>query len=170
MQHTSIALPVALALIVLVVAAVVRAKGSVAKPRYKPSRILTDNETEFYWRLRQALPDELIFPQVAMSALIQPVTSGKQRFSDFGRIAQKRVDFAIYDQMFGLIAVVELDDRTHDAKKDAIRDAYLASAGIRTVRFQSKAKPDASEIRTKVFPPVYRKPEAHLKAVDADAT
>lgn len=163
MQQTSIVFLVVIAVIFLLFAAVVTAKVA-AKPRYKPSRILTDNETEFYWRLRRALPDELIFPQVAMSALIQPATSGKQWRSDFGRIAQKRVDFAIFNQMLELIAVVELDDRTHDAKKDAIRDAHLASAGVRTVRFQSKAKPDASAIRTTLFPPVYKKPSENKLA------
>ena len=39
-----------------------------------------------------------------------------------------------------LVAIVELDDRTHLAAADVRRDAYTASAGIRTLRFESKNK------------------------------
>ncbi|KXU84340.1 hypothetical protein CR51_42150 [Caballeronia megalochromosomata] len=123
-----------------------------AKPRYRAVPLLTGNEKEFFERLRRALPEALIFPQVAMSAIIQPISSGKQRTIDFRRISQKRVDYAVYDRHLTLIAVVELDDRTHDATRDAVRDAYLASAGIRTIRFQSKTKPDVNGIRSALFP------------------
>ncbi len=63
------------------------------------------------------------------------------------RIAQKRIDYAVYDAAMTLRAVIELDDRTHNAKQDALRDSYLASAGIVTLRFQSKRKPSPAEIQ-----------------------
>ncbi|MDR5736000.1 DUF2726 domain-containing protein [Caballeronia sp. LZ025] len=128
------------------------ASNVAAKPQYRAVPLLTANEKEFFERLRRALPEALIFPQVAMSAIIQPISSGKQRTIDFRRISQKRVDYAVYDRQLALVAVVELDDRTHDAARDAVRDAYLASAGIRTIRFQSKAKPDENGIRSALFP------------------
>jgi hypothetical protein len=49
--------------------------------------------------------------------------------------------------------VVELDDRTHSKAKDQLRDARLAQGGFRTVRFQSRQKPPAAEIRAAVLPP-----------------
>lgn len=37
---------------------------------YRARKLMTDNEAEFFGRLVVALPDHYIFPQVAMSALI----------------------------------------------------------------------------------------------------
>lgn len=123
-------------------------KAAEGRARYKAREIMTPNEIEFFRRLNAALPDYWIFTQVAMSALIQPdMGQGKAYMSAFGKIAQKRVDYAIYDDYMNLVAVVELDDRTHNKRNDAIRDAYMASAGIRTIRFESRRKPDTETIR-----------------------
>lgn len=138
------------AIVVLAVLATVM-KAMEGKTRYKARQIMTPNEIEFFRRLHAALPGHWIFTQVAMSALIQPdMGQGKAYMSAFGRIAQKRVDYAIYDDYMNLVAVVELDDRTHNKRNDAIRDAYMASAGIRTIRFESRRKPDAEAIRQAV--------------------
>lgn len=142
---------VAIALVVLALAGASKSSNS-RIPKYKAQAILTPNETEFFQRLRRALPEEYIFPQVAMSALIGPVSQGKANLSDFRRIAQKRVDYAVYTRNLKIVAVIELDDRTHIARRDAKRDAYLRSAGIRTVRFESRAKPDEAQIREALYP------------------
>ncbi|MFM0051497.1 DUF2726 domain-containing protein [Caballeronia grimmiae] len=149
-MQSHIAPVVVIALLVAIVAVI--ASKAVAKPRYRAVPLLTSNEKEFFERLRRALPEALIFPQVAMSAIIEPISNGKQGTIDFRRISQKLVDYAVYDRQLALVAVVELDDRTHDAARDAVRDGYLASAGIRTIRFQSKAKPDENGIRAALFP------------------
>lgn len=49
-------------------------------------------------------------------------------------------------------AIVELDDRTHDPDKDALRDALTGSAGIQTIRFESCRKPNARQIRAAMLP------------------
>ena len=130
-------------------------KASVGKSAYKAKNLLTDNELEFFWRLTRALPDLFIFPQVAMSALIDPTaTPGTKAFmSSFGRISQKRVDYALYDTGLRLLCIVELDDKTHQVSKDEARDRLLKSVGIRTIRWNSKNKPSASEIQNQVFQP-----------------
>ncbi|MDR5777134.1 MULTISPECIES: DUF2726 domain-containing protein [unclassified Caballeronia] len=145
-------LPVAVIVLLTVMIVIIATKAVISKPRYKAVPLLTPNETEFFERLRRALPETSIFPQVAMSAIIQPRATGKQRVVDLRRISQKRFDYAVYDKHLTLLAVVELDDRTHDSARDAVRDAYLSSAGIRTIRFQSKAKPDLQKIRAAFFP------------------
>jgi hypothetical protein len=121
--------------------------------QFKTKNLLTDNELEFFWRLTRALPDVFIFPQVAMSALVDPTaTQGSKAFmSSFGRISQKRVDFALYDTGMKLLCIVELDDKTHQASKDVARDRLLKSAGIRTIRWNSKNKPQGNEIQIQVF-------------------
>ncbi len=45
-----------------------------------------------------------------------------------------------------MLALVELDDRTHSAKGDRQRDALTKAAGYRTIRFQSRNKPTQAEI------------------------
>ena len=49
--------------------------------------------------------------------------------------SQKIVDFVIEDRASGaILALVELDDRSHNAFRDRLRDAMTASAGYRTIR------------------------------------
>jgi hypothetical protein len=126
---------------------VIFATNTSGKPRYRKVPLLTENEHEFFGRLCRALPDHYIFPQIGIPALIESdAWSKKTRMSDFLRISQKRIDFGIFTRDLKIVAVVELDDRTHSTKKDRQRDDYLLSAGVRTIRFQSKQKPDEKAI------------------------
>lgn len=75
-------------------------------------------------------------------------------YSQRGRFAQKIVDYVAQRRDDGaVVAVIELDDRTHNPAKDAERDAMLASAGYRIIRWQSKAKPDTVAIREALVNP-----------------
>lgn len=113
----------------LVVALFWRDKG----PRYRAIEIMTGNELEFFGRLRRALPHYFIFPQVSMAALIAPTAfNSRTALIDFRRISQKRVDYAVFTHHMKLVAIVELDDRSHDRLRDAIRDQYFTEAGVRT--------------------------------------
>lgn len=109
---------------------------------------MTSNEVEFFQRLRRANPGGYVFPQVAFSALLEP--SSRNKWAAFKHISQKRVDYAIYNNRLELLCIVELDDRTHHPKKDAVRDAAFASAGIVTLRWQASNKPDETQIRTQL--------------------
>jgi very-short-patch-repair endonuclease len=129
-----------------------RRLATLGQPQYRARSLLTGNEIEFFRRLRRALPQEYIFPQVALSALIEPRSRSEKHLRDFRRISQKRVDYAIYTSDLQLVAIVELDDRTHNRVADAERDAFVASAGIRTLRFESRNKPTVEQIRAAVFP------------------
>jgi hypothetical protein len=120
---------------------------------FVPKQLLTDNEMEFYGRLLDALPRDALFIQVAMSALMEPrVPEGHPDFWQVrNKFAQKFVDFVVCDpSTLDVIAIIELDDRTHDAQKDADRDAMLASAGYTVLRWQSTHKPSPAEIAAAV--------------------
>ncbi|CAH0165475.1 hypothetical protein SRABI118_00867 [Massilia sp. Bi118] len=147
-------MPVLLALILLMrfVLGQASKRGPAAKYRRRP--IMTENEMEFFGRLVAALPEHYIFPQVAMSALIESAsTDRKQAFGDRQRIAQQRIDYVVCNKRCEVVAVVELDDRTHSKVKDKVRDGRLEQGGYRTVRFQSRQKPPAIAIRAAVLPP-----------------
>ena len=136
------------AALVIVVLAIVRALvgGRKRAARYQLNPIMTGNEIEFFGRLRRALPEHHVFPQVAMSAVIRPVETYKQNMHAYHAINKKRIDYAIYTKAMTLVALVELDDKMHDTASDATRDAMTASAGVRTVRWNSKTKPSEQQI------------------------
>lgn len=146
-----------LALVVLAVIAILILAQLTPGPtdeQYKRRKLMTDNELEFFGRLVMALPDHFIFPQVSMSALLEPSSKDNKRaHSDRLRIAQQRVDYLVCNRDCDIIAVVELDDKTHSGHKDAIRDQRLQQGGIRTIRFQSRSKPTPDGIRSSVLPP-----------------
>lgn len=119
--------------------------------KYEARPLMTDNELEFHFRLTKALPEHLIFPQVSMQALIQAASTDRRTaHADRLRIAQQRVDYVVCDPAGQVIVVIELDDRTHDRRKDAIRDQRLAQAGIPTIRYESKQRPMLGKIRADV--------------------
>ena len=128
-------------------------KGS---PEFKAKSFLTPNELEFLGRLEAAVPEYRFHAQVAMGALLDPAVSrkdAKEYFRLRGMISQKIVDFVAQSRRDGSIkAIIELDDRTHDSEKDAKRDAMVASAGLQTIRWHSKTKPDIAAIRARLMP------------------
>jgi hypothetical protein len=122
------------------------------KPRYRRHTIMTDNKRGFYGRLLAACPDCQIWPQVPILALVRPdAKEGSRAFwTAFRRISNTRVDWAIVRDM-DVLAIVELDDRSHDARKDAERDRILRSCGYRVVRFNSSRRPNPRQIHEAVF-------------------
>lgn len=122
--------------------------GNTAKKMYKASSLMTDNEFEFFYRLVKALPQYYIFPQVSFGAILESIGEDykeKQRIRL--TFAQKRADYVVYSDKKQIIAIVELDDKTHNVQNDMKRDAMLVQAGYRIIRFQSKQKPSIEEIR-----------------------
>jgi very-short-patch-repair endonuclease len=112
------------------------------KPTFRLQQIQTPNEIEFFGRLVRALPNHFVFPQVSMGAFLDPVARNrKTRVSHFFKICSKRVDYAICDRNHILVAIIELDDRSHVTANDKIRDAMVATAGICTIRFESRNRP-----------------------------
>jgi hypothetical protein len=124
---------------------------------FKSKPMLTPNELEFLLRLEAAAPELRIFPQVAMGALIDPGVPRSERKAYYrlrGMFSQKIVDYVAQSRLDGqIVAIIELDDRTHDAEKDDRRDEMLKSAGYQVVRWNSKRKPEAATIRAALFPP-----------------
>jgi very-short-patch-repair endonuclease len=109
-----------------------------------------------------------------MSALLDTASSDKRTaHSDRLRIAQQRVDYVVCTKSCEVVAVVELDDKTHSRAKDQLRDARLEQGRIRTVRFHSRSKPGVDTIRTMILgapPAEVRKAPNEAANQSADAT
>jgi hypothetical protein len=115
--------------------------------RRKP--LLTANEAEFFHRLQRALPGFQVFPQVSFAAFLTDdgTLSRKPQWAIRAKFDRKIADFVICDrQTLRVVAVVELDDRTHSAQADRQRDAITKAAGYHTIRYQSRQKPSQAEI------------------------
>lgn len=120
-------------------------------------RICSDNELEFFHRLQRALPGHYVFPQVAANALLRvsPSVPKKRYYATRNRFAQKHVDFIICErESLSVLAIIELDDKTHRPEKDKVRDSMFELAEYRTYRFESKRKPSEDEIAALFAPPV----------------
>src|SRR3546814_3545914 len=72
--------------------------------------------------------------QVAMGALLKAPARPGQRSSpaDRNAFSQKIVDFVVQDPTTGkIVAPIEVDDWSHSAARNRIRDAMTAGAGYR---------------------------------------
>ena len=112
---------------------------------------MTPNEAQFLQRLEAAVPEFRFHAQVSMAALLDPAVTKRANSRAWWRartmFSQKIIDYVAQRRDNGqIVAVIELDDRTHNAGRDARRDAMLQQAGYRTVRWQSKDKPSRAEI------------------------
>lgn len=118
------------------------------KPLSQPEQVL-------YFRLVQALPEHIVLAQVQLSRLLG-VKKGNNYQSWFNRINRMSADFVVCNKDSSIVAVIELDDATHQ-KEDrkaagAKKDKALSSADIRIVRWQAKAIPDVSVIKSTFMP------------------
>lgn len=123
---------------------------SVKEDRFLPKRLLTKNEEEFFARLVGALPDCYVFPQVAFRAFMRPgVRAGDKNAyqRQLGKIGSKHCDFLVCNKSLDILAIVELDDRSHVTERDRVRDALTGNAGYVTIRYESRIRPSVDEIR-----------------------
>ena len=145
---------IAIALCAIVGLLKLLARGGVRRHRIERKRLLTPTEVRFWRLLVAAVPDHAVFSQVAMGAMLKPV-SGLSRsdwWSNYGRYSQKIVDFVVVDlQTAEVAAVVELDDRSHNADNDAARDALMACGGYDVVRISVNDRFDARSLRAQLF-------------------
>lgn len=143
----------AIVLMIVALAVIGKADSSKRGSLCSGKALLTSNEQEFFLQLKQALPECHILAQVAMGSLLTPSVS--RRDPAYHRIrnrfAQKIVDYVVLDEKLKVSALIELDDRTHRPEKDIDRDMMTAAAGYRTIRYQSKAKPDIARIRADIY-------------------
>jgi hypothetical protein len=149
----AVVIPCLLALLVLLIYVKIK-WDQTAKPKVVAKKFMTPNEIEFMGRLRRALPGLEVLPQVSMGALLDLNLSPNhpEYWAIRSTFSQKIVDFVVCaGPKWSIVAVVELDDRTHDSKtdKDLKRDRLLLSAGIKTVRWDSRKKPSTTQISDK---------------------
>ncbi|MFU8925348.1 DUF2726 domain-containing protein [Acinetobacter puyangensis] len=119
--------------------------SEIIKRRIHHRKVLTLNEQPMFHRLKEALPEYSVLPQVSFNSLVW--SRSKYIRNRFNR---KVCDFAICDEAFKPIFVIELDDASHNGREqeDADRDCILNEAKIRVIRY--KQTPEIEVIRRDV--------------------
>jgi len=113
------------------------------KPLSQPEQVL-------YFRLIQAFPEHIILAQVQLSQLLG-VKKGNNYQSWLNRINRMSADFVVCNKDASIVAVIELDDTTHQRTDrqaaDAKKDKAFNAAEIRVIRWQVKSIPDITTIQ-----------------------
>ena len=119
-------------------------------------RVLTRPEQVLYYRLARALPDYIVLAQVQLSRVLG-VKRGFTFMAWNNRINRLSLDFLVCLKDSTVVAAIELDDSSHDRpdrqEADARKALALRSAGVRLVRWSTKALPDDTAIREALQPP-----------------
>jgi carbon starvation protein CstA len=78
---------------------------------------LSQPEQILYHRLREALPECEVLPQVTFSRFLEPTPNPPNlKIAAFRKISQKSADYLICLKDFTIVAAVELDDSSHNKK------------------------------------------------------
>ena len=115
-----------------------------------PKTVLSPIEQKLYQRLVRAFPEHVVLAQVAFSQLVG-VKKGENFTAIWNRYNRLTADFVLCTKDFRTVAVLELDDRSHDspARQDADRRkaAICEAAGLALHRLNVNPLPNESELR-----------------------
>ncbi|NHQ85529.1 DUF2726 domain-containing protein [Iodobacter sp. HSC-16F04] len=116
---------------------------------------LTTPEQVLYFRLLKAMPEHIVLAQVQLSSLLG-IKKGNNYRAWLNRINRMSADFVVCNKDSSIVAVIELDDASHQRQDrqlaDAKKDKALSSAGISVIRWQVKNLPDEAAIRAALRP------------------
>jgi very-short-patch-repair endonuclease len=160
MRHDSLAMHTPTVVILLILALVIfllilKRRGRLAAHGSRPwpyyvKRLLTQPEQVLYHRLVKSLPNHVVLAQVQMSRVLG-VKKGFRFHEWNNRINRMSYDFVICDKAATVIAVIELDDKSHESEhrrdSDAKKSKATTDAGLRLVRWHVKSLPDELTIQ-----------------------
>jgi hypothetical protein len=113
--------------------------------------LLTERERSLYQCLLDLYPEHKLFIQVALSQLIDVPEGHPERMFIRNQFSQLVADFVLCRSNLSVIAVIELDDRSHERahrrRADARKNKALADAGIRLVRIPAGRLPTEDDLR-----------------------
>lgn len=132
MPSYPVLLAIAALLMFLAMLAVRGNAKSRAPLRLQRKPVMTAREQQMYRLLQTALPECTVLAQVGFSALVTA-----KGWANRNRFDRKVADFVLCSQQLNVIAVIELDDRSHlgRERQDGERDAMLRLAGYVTLRY-----------------------------------
>ncbi|MDR2946761.1 MAG: DUF2726 domain-containing protein [Candidatus Adiutrix sp.] len=123
---------------------------------YRQLPLMSETEINFFVKLQLAFPGYFIFPQIGASGLVGIESQPYNRshfFSALNWVDTARVDFTLCDPQGKVVALIELDDASHDDQKerDEARNYIYRAAGYRLFRFDCRQMPDSAYIKAQIL-------------------
>jgi hypothetical protein len=154
---------IALFLIVIVLLFIFLSKNKSSKQTVTPYElcgpVFTPAERSFYGVLKLACEDKaVVFGKVRIADILKP-RKGLNRSQwqiAFNKISAKHFDFVLCNPKdLSVIAVIELDDKSHSQQKQIKRDQFVESAcetaRLKLHRFKASASYAVEEIKNELF-------------------
>jgi hypothetical protein len=146
---------------VIVAAAVIIWLVATRSEYNRQTSIMSDAESYFYLLVDNMLPSGYrLFPQTPLSAVFAVRKKSRHYMSRFNKISAKRADYCICREnrtpgfpylKLEIVALIELDDRSHERKDRRKRDKFVnrlcKKCGVPMLRFASRSNknPDYDE-------------------------
>ena len=113
--------------------------------------LMTKREQQLYWRLVETLPNCVIMSQVSIMGILNIKKEYYRNSSKWtNQVNRLRLDFVVCRKDTYPLAVIELDDSSHDNERQQARDdkkdKALTDAGIKIIRWREI--PDSQTIKT----------------------
>ena len=112
-------------------------------------RVLDPSRTLLYYLLRTALPDYVIFAQVALASVLEPSPQRAEhlRRETLASLDSRTVDFLVSDRNMQPLAVVQIVATTQASAATPSLESLLAAAGVRYIVFDAASLPRKDAIR-----------------------
>lgn len=123
-------------------------------------KLFSPAEHSFFLVLKQALSDDEyeIFAKVRIADVLTPESGLSRKNWNFAfyRITSKHFDYVLCSKdTLDVVAVIELDDRSHNLSKTRSRDAFVQkaceTAGLKLIRFSCRSNYHIQSVRDKVI-------------------
>jgi len=149
---------IALFIILIVVSALLKAPAGKGYNYRKTGKLFTSAERSFLGVIDQAISDKYrVFGKVRVADIITPAKgmSRKSWQTAFNRIAAKHFDYVLCSKdKLEVIAVIELDDKSHNSKNSQKRDSLLENAcntaELELIRFKAKSSYQVQAVREQI--------------------
>ena len=115
--------------------------------------LLCRAEQVLYGRLVRAFPGHVVLAQVALSQLlmVDRVQAGSRAQDIRNKFHLLVADFVICAPDFSALAVIELDDRSHNREprreQDQRKDAFVQAAGLKMIRVSVADMPNEAALK-----------------------
>jgi len=122
--------------------------GELASISVKP--LLTPIELEFSKLLDKAIPELRVMYQVAVYQTIK-IKDGPENLKIWNKLNRLTFDFVLIDREANVVAVIELDDKSHlrsaSIKRDQKKDDLVKFLGKPLLRFNVSSLPSVEALR-----------------------